>query len=102
MLIHQSHAVGEENGSIMLGMFVCLCLASKKASEREFFVPAGTDLGVQLLTRGFVSANMLTSSIQLGLHKRRLSYDFSSYVGSMRHIPKKIRSAALSTATQPW
>ena len=27
-----------------------LCLASKKPSEREFFVPAGTDLDVKLLT----------------------------------------------------
>ena len=27
-----------------------LCLASKKPSEREFFVPAGTDLAVKLLT----------------------------------------------------
>ena len=26
----------------MVGMFVLLCLASKKSSEREFFVPAGT------------------------------------------------------------
>jgi hypothetical protein len=33
----------------MVGMFVSLCLASKKPSEREFFVPAGTDLGVKLL-----------------------------------------------------
>jgi len=49
MLIHQNHAAGEENGSIMVGMFVCLCLASKKPSEREFFVSAGTDLGVKLL-----------------------------------------------------
>ena len=49
MLIHQNHAAGEENSSIMVGMFVCLCLASKKPSEREFFVPAGTDLGVKLL-----------------------------------------------------
>jgi hypothetical protein len=32
----------------MVGMFVCLCLTSKKPSEREFFVPAGTDLGVKL------------------------------------------------------
>jgi hypothetical protein len=48
-LIHQNHAAGEENGSIMVGMFVSLCLASKKPSEREFFVPAGTDLGVKLL-----------------------------------------------------
>ena len=50
MLIHQNHAAGEENGSIMVGMFVCLCFASKKPSEREFFVPAGTDLGVKLLS----------------------------------------------------
>ena len=53
MLIHQNHAAGEENGSIMVGMFVCLCLASKKPSEREFFVPARTDLGVKLLKRCF-------------------------------------------------
>jgi hypothetical protein len=30
-------------------MFVCLCLPSKKPSKQEFFVPAGTDLGVKLL-----------------------------------------------------
>jgi len=40
--------------------------------------------------------------VQLGLHKRRLWYNFSSYVGSMRLIPQNFRSAALSTATQPW
>jgi hypothetical protein len=34
----------------MVGMFVYLCLASKKPSEREFFVPARTDLGVKLFT----------------------------------------------------
>jgi len=33
----------------MVGMFVCLCLASQKPSEREFFLPAGTHLGVKLL-----------------------------------------------------
>jgi hypothetical protein len=44
----------------------------------------------------------LQEPLQLGLHKRRLWYNFSSYVGSMRLIIKKIRSAALSTATQPW
>jgi hypothetical protein len=32
----------------MVGMFVSLCLASKKSSEREFFVPVGTHLGVKL------------------------------------------------------
>ncbi len=50
MFIHQNHAIGGGNGSIMVGMFVCLCLASKNLSEREFFVPARTDLGVKLLT----------------------------------------------------
>jgi hypothetical protein len=44
------HAAGEGNGSILVGMFVSLCLASKKSSEREFFVPAGTLIGVKLLT----------------------------------------------------
>ena len=34
----------------MVGMFVCLCLASKKPSEREVFVPPRMDLGVKLLT----------------------------------------------------
>ena len=33
----------------MVGMFVSLCLSSKKPSEQEFFVPVGMDLGVKLL-----------------------------------------------------
>ena len=49
MLVHQNHAAGEENGSIMVGMFMSLCLARQKPSKREFFVPAGMDLGVKLL-----------------------------------------------------
>ncbi len=49
MLDRQNHVAGGANGSIMVGMFVCLCLASKKPSEREFLVSAGTDLGVKLL-----------------------------------------------------
>jgi hypothetical protein len=49
MLVHQNHAAGGENNSIVVGMFVSLCLASKMPSEREFFVPSGTDLGVKLL-----------------------------------------------------
>jgi len=51
MLVHQNHAAVEENGSIMVGMFVSLCLASKKSSEREFFFPAGMHLGVMLLSK---------------------------------------------------
>jgi hypothetical protein len=38
--LHQNHAAGGGNGSIMVVVFVILCLASKKPSEREFFVPA--------------------------------------------------------------
>ena len=49
MLERQNHVAGGANGSIMVGMFVRVCLASKKPSAREFFVPAGTDLGVKLL-----------------------------------------------------
>ena len=33
----------------MVGMLVCLCLASQKPSKWEFVVPARTDLGVKLL-----------------------------------------------------
>jgi hypothetical protein len=51
MFVHKNHAAGGENGSIMVGMFVFLCLASPKPSEWEFFVPARTDLGVKLLTQ---------------------------------------------------
>jgi hypothetical protein len=41
-------------------------------------------------------------TVQWASRKKRISYDFNSYVGSMRHIPKTFRSASLSTATQPW
>jgi len=35
----------------MMGMCLCdVCFASKKSSEREFFVPTRTHLGVKLLT----------------------------------------------------
>ena len=50
MFLHQNHGTGGGNDSVMMGMFVCLCLASKKPSEREFFVPPRTDLAVKLLT----------------------------------------------------
>ncbi len=49
MLNQQNHAAGGANGSIVVGMFVCVYLASKKPSELEFFFPAGTDLGVKII-----------------------------------------------------
>jgi hypothetical protein len=48
MCLHQNHGAGGGNGSIMVGMFVCFCLASQNPFEREFFVPARMDLGVKL------------------------------------------------------
>ena len=48
MFIHGIHDARGENGSSWWG---CLCdesFASKKSSEREFFVPAGTHLAVKL------------------------------------------------------
>ena len=50
MFIHKNLAAGVENGSIMVGMFVFLCLASQNPSEQEFFIPTRTDLSVKLLT----------------------------------------------------
>jgi hypothetical protein len=50
MFVHQNHAAGGGNSSIMVGMFVCLYLASQKPSEREFFIPTRMDLVVKLLT----------------------------------------------------
>ena len=49
MFLHQNHGAGGGNGSVMVGMFVCLCLASKKPSEREIFVSARTELAIKLL-----------------------------------------------------
>jgi hypothetical protein len=48
MFIHKKLAAGGENGSIMVGVFVFLCLANQKPPEWEFFIPARTDLGVKL------------------------------------------------------
>jgi hypothetical protein len=50
MLGQQNYATAGANSSIMVGMLACLCFASQKLSKREFFVPAGTDLAVKLLS----------------------------------------------------
>jgi len=55
----------------MVGMFVCLCLASQKPSEREFFAPAGTDLSVKLLMLilcGVISALHDSQHVEVILH----------------------------------
>ncbi len=64
--VHQIHATGGENGSIMVWMFVCLCLASKKPSEREFIVPVGTDLEVKLLKQNrYLNSPFLENTMTL-------------------------------------
>ncbi len=63
---HQIHAAGGENGSIMVGMFVCLCLASKKPSNQEFFLPVGTDLAVKLLKQNrYLNSSFLENTMTL-------------------------------------
>jgi hypothetical protein len=49
MLIHGNHDTRGENGSSWWGCLCDVCFASKKSSEREFFIPAGTHLAVKLL-----------------------------------------------------
>ena len=49
MFVHKNHAAGGGNGSIMVGNFVCLCLASQMPSEGDFFIPARMYLSVKLL-----------------------------------------------------
>jgi len=53
----------------MVGMFVSLCLANQKPSEREFFIPTGTDLSVKLLSvmAVIIWNNSLCESLHLKL-----------------------------------
>jgi len=50
MFLHQNHAAGGENGSSWWGCLCDMCLAGKKPSKWEFFVPVGTHLAVNSLT----------------------------------------------------
>ena len=50
VFIHGNHAPRWENGSSWWGCLCDVCFATKKASERKFFVPSRTHLGVKLLT----------------------------------------------------
>jgi hypothetical protein len=72
MLDQQNHATGDANSSIVAGMFVCFCLASKKPSQQEFFIPAGTDLGDKLLKYAKLLQCMVTSNFSLVNQPRQL------------------------------
>jgi hypothetical protein len=89
--------------SIALSVIGCIdYLAYGTIFTRAMFLPK-KKLDVFFPARKAVDAcREVVCPLQLGLHKRRLSYDFSFYVGCTGHIPKNFRSAALSTATQPW
>jgi hypothetical protein len=54
VFIYGNHAARRENGSSWWGCLCDVCFASKKSSEREFFVPAGTHLDVKLLNLLFL------------------------------------------------
>ncbi len=61
-----NHATGGENGTIMVGIFVSLCLASKMPSEWEFFVPAGTDLADEAELKKIADKEIYMSDTYLG------------------------------------
>jgi hypothetical protein len=48
VFIYGNHAARRENGTSWWGCLCNLCFASKNSSKREFFVPAGTHLGVSV------------------------------------------------------
>ena len=50
MFIHGNHDARGKNGSSWWGCLCVVCFASKKSSEREFFIPAGMHLAVKLLS----------------------------------------------------
>ena len=64
---NHDHARGE-NGSSWWGCLCDVCFASKQSSEREFFIPARTHLGVKLL-RVYIGP-VLRPESSLGLKSR--------------------------------
>jgi len=63
----------------MVGMFVCLCLASQNPFEREFFVPDRTDLGVTPLS-GRNDPNSMYRHVRMKLAKFSTLSLSNSYV----------------------
>jgi hypothetical protein len=71
--------------------------------SRPTFLGGGA---ISFMEFSFFFSDLITHSLAQrysGLRKKKgCRMIFSSYVGRTGHIPKKFRSAALSTATQPW
>jgi hypothetical protein len=70
VFIYGNHAARRENGTSWWGCLCDVCFASKKSSEREFFVPAGTHLAVKLL-------KILSISKQTSVNVKRLTRPLS-------------------------
>ena len=66
--MYGNHGARGENGSSWWGCLCDVCFASKQSSEREFFIPARTHLGVKLL-RVYVGP-VLRPESSLGLKSR--------------------------------
>ena len=85
---------------------MCLCLASKKPSERQFFVPAKTDLGVKLLTKtqayGVCESPTYSSQIPV-VRKNKLCWDSNSGGGSVKmRLPCPISRHLPLSWRPPW
>jgi hypothetical protein len=81
--------------------------AASRGGERNDHNKKNTELFFAIYVLGDDIMSHSTSFLEVVVlqwasRKKRISYDFHSYVGSTRHIPKTFCSAALSTATQPW
>jgi hypothetical protein len=94
MLLHQNHGAGGGNGSIMVGMFVCLCLASQNPFEQEFFVPARTDLGVKLLINRKNNISSTFNGIDLS-HIMLADCCVQQRRGAGRHGDRRATAAAM-------
>jgi hypothetical protein len=79
MFLHQNHDAGGGNGSIMVGMFVFLCLASQNPFRAGVFCSRQNDLGVNLLTLSPLGAP-LVRLLESSVHK-------SAYSGPINMIP---------------
>ncbi len=82
--VHQNHAAGGGNSSIMVGMFVCLCLASQQPSEWESFVPARTDLRVKL----FILTSVATVVCKHIIDDNEICRQIAGYFGC--HVNQEI------------
>ena len=83
MLLHQNHGAEGGNGSIMVGMFVCLCLASQRPFE-----------GVKLLINRKFNISSTFNGIDLS-HIMLADCCVQQRRGAGRHVNRRATAAAL-------